>query len=104
MPVTLAHLVQYDARTAQQAKVQENALEERCARLMRLRFELTRNEIRVRVRKPRNGRWKLTVRSIKGNRLTIMCAGAEGIYVYVTGDGRLLGRTEDVRHVARVIG
>lgn len=78
-------------------------LEKRRARLMRLRYELARNGVWVRVRKPRSGRWKLTIRSSTGWPETVMCAGAEGAYAYVTGHGRLLGPTDDVRHVARVL-
>lgn len=32
-----------------------------------------------------------------------MCAGAEGVYAYVTGHGRLLGSTDEVRYVARLL-
>jgi hypothetical protein len=58
----------------------------------------------VRVRKPRNGRWKLTVRS-RGTRWTetVLCAGAEGTYAYVTGHGRLLGTTDDLRGVIQTL-
>jgi hypothetical protein len=79
-------------------------LEERRARLMRLHYELTRIGVLVRVRKPRNGRWQLKLRC-RTSRWpeTVLCAGAEGAYVYVTAHGRLLGTTDDLRHVARVL-
>lgn len=78
-------------------------LEERQQRLMRLRRELTRLGVRVRVRRSRNGRWKLKLRTTIGWTETVLCAGAEGSYVYVTAHGRLLGRTRDARQVAQLL-
>ncbi|MBA9002844.1 hypothetical protein [Thermomonospora cellulosilytica] len=78
-------------------------LQERRAHLLRLHWELTRLGVRVSVRKPRNGRWKLKLRGPVGWSETVLCAGAEGTYVYVTVHGRLLGRAQDARHVARVL-
>ncbi|WP_119730058.1 hypothetical protein [Thermomonospora amylolytica] len=77
-------------------------LRERQARLLRLHWELTRLGVRVSVRKPRNGRWKLKLRGRRWSE-TVLCAGAEGTYAYVTAHGRLLGRAEDARHVARIL-
>jgi hypothetical protein len=80
-----------------------NELEERRAHLLRLRWELIRLGVLVRIRKPRNGRWKLKLRTPTGWSETVLCAGAEGAYVYVTAHGRLLGRVQDVRLVARTL-
>ncbi|MFD0900124.1 hypothetical protein [Actinomadura sediminis] len=77
-------------------------LKRRRARLLRLHYELKCNGAKVRVRKPRNGRWQLRVRS-GGWSETVLCAGAEDTYVYVTAHGRLLGTTDEVRHVARLL-
>ncbi|RSN53254.1 hypothetical protein [Actinomadura sp. WAC 06369] len=76
--------------------------EERRARLLRLRFELGRLGISTRVRKPRNGRWQLRVHR-NGWSETVLCAGAEDAYAYVTAHGRLLGTTNEARHVARLL-
>src|SRR5258708_9942109 len=78
-------------------------LRERRAHLMRLRFELARNRVWVQVRKPRNGRWKLTLRSSTGWPETVMCGGGDGVHAYVTASGRLLGSVDDVRNIARVL-
>jgi hypothetical protein len=79
-------------------------LRERRTRLLRLHYELVRAGMRVRVRKPRNGRWKLTVRSPETRwSETVLCAGAEGVYAYVTGHGRLLGSTDDLRRVTQAL-
>ncbi|TDD71117.1 hypothetical protein [Actinomadura rubrisoli] len=80
----------------------EVELEERRARLLRLQFELRRLGACVRARKPRNGRWRLSVRH-NGWSETVLCAGAEGAYAYVTAHGRLLGTTDEVRYVARLL-
>ncbi len=77
-------------------------LEERRARLLRLHYELGRLGASARARKPRNGRWRLRVRR-DGWSETVLCAGAEGVYAYVTAHGRLLGTTDEVRHVARLL-
>jgi hypothetical protein len=79
-------------------------LRERRVRLLRLHHELIRAGMRVRVRRPRNGRWKLTIRSPEtGWSETVLCAGAEGVYAYVTGHGRLLGSTDDLRRVTQTL-
>lgn len=78
-------------------------LDERQVHLLRLRHELIRLGVRVRVRKPRNGRWKLKLRTPTGWTETVLCAGAEGVYVYVTAHGRLPGRVQDARIVARTL-
>ena len=79
-------------------------LRERQVRLLRLHHELIRAGMRVRVRKPRNGRWKLTIRSPEtGWSETVLCAGAEGVYAYVTGHGRLLGGTDELRRVTQTL-
>ncbi|WP_285498322.1 hypothetical protein [Actinomadura sp. NBRC 104425] len=80
----------------------QDELEERRNRLLRLHFELRRLGASVRARKPRHGRWRLRIRG-DGWSETVMCAGAEGVYAYVTGHGRLLGTTDEVRHVARLL-
>ncbi|MBA8956549.1 hypothetical protein ACFQU9_03460 [Actinomadura namibiensis] len=67
---------------------------------MRLRHELTELGARVRVRRARSGRWKLRL-YWRGWSTTVMCAGAEGTYAYVTTHGQLLGPTGDVRYIAR---
>ncbi|RAY14992.1 hypothetical protein DPM19_09585 [Actinomadura craniellae] len=77
-------------------------LDERQRRLLRLRHELARIGVRTRIRRPRNGRWKITLRSARWSE-TVLCAGAEGAYAYVTVHGRLLGPADDVRHVAQVL-
>lgn len=74
----------------------------RQAELLRLHWLLTRQGIKSRVRKPRNGRWKLKV-STRGWSETVLCAGAEGVYAYVTIHGRLLGSTRDARYVVRIL-
>jgi hypothetical protein len=88
--------------TEQPAEAAE--LQERRVRLLRLHHELVRTGVLVRVRKSRNGRWKLTIRS-RGTRWTetVLCAGAEGAYAYVTGHGRLLGSTDDLRGVIQTL-
>ena len=80
----------------------QSELQRRRARLLRLRYELKCNGVKVRVRKPRNGRWQLKLRS-GGWSETVLCAGAEGTYVYVTAHGRLLGPAHEARHVACVL-
>ncbi|WP_176611550.1 hypothetical protein [Actinomadura sp. WMMB 499] len=77
-------------------------LKRRRARLLRLHYELKRNGTKVRVRKPRNGHWQLKIRG-GGWSETVLCAGAEDTYVYVTAHGRLLGTTGEVRHIARLL-
>jgi len=85
-----------------QALTMQAELEERRARLLRRHFELKRIGACVRARKPRNGRWRLTVRHNDWSE-TVLCAGAEGAYAYVTAHGRLLGTTDEARHVARLL-
>lgn len=77
-------------------------LRERQKSLLRLRWELERLGVRARLRTPRNGRWKLSVRT-RGWSETVLCAGAEDAFAYVTVHGRILGPVDDVRHVARVL-
>ncbi|URM97404.1 hypothetical protein LUW76_25310 [Actinomadura madurae] len=77
-------------------------LAERRARLLRLHYELRHIGACVRARKPRNGRWRLRIRH-NGWSETVMCAGADGAYAYVTAHGRLLGTTDEVRYVARLL-
>ncbi|MWA02349.1 hypothetical protein F8568_022420 [Actinomadura sp. LD22] len=80
----------------------QTELEERRARLLRLHWELKRIGACVRARKPRNGRWRLHIRH-DGWSETVLCAGAEGTYAYVTAHGRLLGTTNEARYVARLL-
>ncbi|MFI0350968.1 hypothetical protein [Actinomadura sp. 9N407] len=77
-------------------------LEQRRVHLLRLHFELKRLGAAVRVRRPRNGRWRLRIRAGEWSE-TVMCAGAEGAYAYVTAHGRLLGPVDDVRYVGRLL-
>ncbi|GAA2614180.1 hypothetical protein SMC26_24085 [Actinomadura fulvescens] len=77
-------------------------LEERRARLLRLRYELSHLGAQVRVQRPRNGHWKLKLRHARWTE-TVLCAGADETYAYVTAEGRLLGPTDDVRYIARVL-
>lgn len=76
--------------------------EKRQSELLRLHWHLVQLGVRVSVRKPRNGRWKLKLRA-PGWSETVQCAGADGAYAYVTAHGRLLGSTDDARHIARVL-
>jgi hypothetical protein len=77
-------------------------LEQRRAHLLRLHYELRHLGAAVRVRRPRNGRWRLRLRTPDWSE-TVMCAGAEGVYAYVTAHGRLLGPVEDVRYISRLL-
>ncbi|MFG2245779.1 hypothetical protein [Spirillospora sp. NPDC048823] len=85
-----------------QAATTQADLEERRARLLRLHFELRRIGACVRARKPRNGRWRLRIRH-NGWSETVLCAGADDAYAYVTAYGRILGTTDEVRYVARLL-
>ncbi|WP_021591195.1 hypothetical protein [Actinomadura welshii] len=85
-----------------QGTTMQSELAERRARLLRLHYELRRIGACVRARKPRNGRWRLRIRH-NGWSETVMCAGADGAYAYVTAHGRLLGNTDEVRYVARLL-
>jgi hypothetical protein len=85
-----------------QGTTMQAELAERRARLLRLHYELRRIGACVRARKPRNGRWRLRIRH-NGWSETVMCAGADGVYAYVTAHGRLLGPTDEVRYVARLL-
>ena len=87
--------------TAQGTTTQTEVAERR-ARLLRLHYELRRIGISVRARKPRNGRWRLHIRH-NGWSETVLCAGADGVYAYVTAHGRLLGTTDEPRYVARLL-
>ncbi|WP_131742906.1 hypothetical protein [Actinomadura roseirufa] len=82
--------------------ITQSELAERRARLLRLHYELKRIGVNVRARKPRNGRWKLKVRN-KSWSETVLCAGADGAYAYVTAHGRLLGSADEARYVARLL-
>ena len=77
-------------------------LERRRAHLLRLHYELKRLGATVKVRKPRRGRWRLSVKTADWSE-TVLCAGAEGVYAYVTVHGRLLGPVEDVRYISRLL-
>lgn len=85
-----------------QAAPQTTEQEARQSELLRLHWQLVQLGVRVSVRKPRNGKWKLRLYA-PGWSETVQCAGAEGAYAYVTAHGRLLGSTDDVRHIARVL-
>ncbi|MFF0520705.1 hypothetical protein ACFYTC_18485 [Actinomadura nitritigenes] len=82
--------------------VEQRELAVRRERLLRLHFELKRLGASTRVRRPRNGRWRLRVRC-DGWSETVMCAGADGAYAYVTAHGRVLGTASEVRYVARLL-
>lgn len=70
--------------------------------LLRLRDELGRRGIPVRVVKGRRGRLMLKLASE-----SVLCAGAEGVYAYVTRNGRILAPASDegllaaTRHLAQ---
>ncbi|MBO2463882.1 hypothetical protein [Actinomadura violacea] len=82
--------------------VAQRELAVRWARLLRLHFEFKRLGASTRVRWPRNGRWRLRVRRDNWSE-TVMCAGADGVYAYITAHGRLLGTAGEVRYVARLL-
>ncbi|MEU8804835.1 hypothetical protein [Spirillospora sp. NPDC048819] len=85
-----------------QAITTQAELAERRARLLRLHYELRRIGVSARARKPRNGRWRLRIRH-NGWSETVLCAGAEGAYAFVTAYGRLLGTTDEARYVAQLL-
>ncbi|GAA4238094.1 hypothetical protein GCM10022254_52580 [Actinomadura meridiana] len=85
-----------------QATTTQAELAERRARLLRLHYELRHIGVSARARKPRNGRWRLRIRH-NGWSETVLCAGAEGTYAYVTAHGRLLGTADEPRYVARML-
>ena len=58
--------------------------------LLDLQQELADQGLDAVLRKPRSGIWKLKIRRGPWAE-TIMCAGAEGAYAFVTVHGRLLG-------------
>ncbi len=74
----------------------KNELETRQLLLTDLYRELKARNLHVVIRRPRNGRWKLKLRRGLWTE-TVMCAGAEGVYAFVTLHGRLLGSTDDLR-------
>ncbi|MDL4770709.1 hypothetical protein [Actinomadura xylanilytica] len=74
----------------------------RRAHLLRLRFELVRLGVAVRVRRARQGRLRLRIRH-SGWSETVLCAGADDAFAFVTAHGRLLGPAEDARVVARLL-
>ncbi len=69
-------------------------LETRQRLLTDLHRELKTRDLHVVIRKPRNGLWKLKLRRGLWTE-TVMCAGAEGVYAFVTLHGRLLGSADD---------
>ncbi|MCW2940761.1 MAG: hypothetical protein JWN00_3746 [Actinomycetia bacterium] len=104
MLATITSNTSRNAGNAQEQAIRRgNELEERRARLLRLHWELKHRGVRVQVRKPRNGRWQLKLRSSTGWPETVLCAGAEGAYAFVTGHGRLLGSADDARYTAQIL-
>lgn len=78
---------------------------ERLDRLLRLGNELALCGVRVRVsRVPFSVRWHLRVGgpAVLARKETVWCAGAEGVYAFVTAQGLLLGPADaaGVRHAA----
>lgn len=73
----------------------KNDRETRQRLLMDLHQELVARDLRVVIRKPRNGLWKLKLRHGLWTE-TVMCAGSEGAYAFVTPHGRLLGSADDL--------
>lgn len=67
---------------------------ERRWRLLRFGAELSRRGLRCRMFRPPNGRWRLRVRGEASGRVTVFCAGTEGIYVLVTAQGRILASAD----------
>jgi hypothetical protein len=69
--------------------------------LLQLGLELSRRKCVTRLSCNRDGHWALTV-----GRETVFCAGAEGAYAYVTGNGLILstadeeGRARAISHLA----
>jgi hypothetical protein len=80
----------------------ENDLETRQRLLLDLHRHLVGNGLQVRIRRPHNGIWKLKIRHGLWVE-TVMCAGAEDAYVFVTPHGRLLGSTDDLHGVVDLI-
>ncbi|MCP2337935.1 hypothetical protein [Actinomadura rupiterrae] len=72
------------------------------AGLNRLRGTLVALGVRTRLTRPRSGIWRLRLHR-NGWHETVMCAGSEGTYAYVTAHGRLLGPTSDVHSIARLL-
>lgn len=70
--------------------------------LNRLRNALTALGVRTRLTRPRSQISRLRVNK-NGWHETVMCAGSEGTYAYVTAQGRLLGPTDDVQAIARLL-
>lgn len=66
--------------------------------LLRLRDALCQHGVPVRVVKLRHERWLLKV-----NSESVLCAGAEGVYVYVTRQGRILSPASDEGVVAAAL-
>ena len=75
---------------------------ERQKYLKQLRWELNFLNVDVRIRKPRNGRWQLKLRHGSWSE-TVLCAGTEDVYAFVTAHGRIVGPAQDSRHAARVL-
>ncbi|WP_019632237.1 hypothetical protein [Actinomadura atramentaria] len=80
----------------------DEAVEERRKHLLRLRWELNRLGVRTRVRRTRHDRLKLRLWVGRWSE-TVLCAGAEDAYAFVTAHGRLLGPVSDARHIARIL-
>ncbi|MEW9533615.1 hypothetical protein [Microbispora sp. NPDC049125] len=59
-------------------------------RLVRLGLEVSRRHCLARLIRRHNGQWALTV-----GRETVYCAGAEGVYAYVTRNGLILSPADD---------
>jgi hypothetical protein len=59
-------------------------------RLVRLGLEVSRHHCPARLTRRHNGQWALTVGSE-----TVYCAGAEGVYAYVTHQGLILSSASD---------
>jgi hypothetical protein len=64
-------------------------INERRRRLLLLAAALTDRNTPFHLSRPPNDHWRLLV-STGHTRLAVLCAGAEGIYVLVTADGRIL--------------
>ncbi|GAA2731532.1 hypothetical protein [Actinocorallia aurantiaca] len=80
----------------------ENDLETRQRLLLDLHRHLVGNGLHVTIRRPHNGIWKLKIRRGLWTE-TVMCAGAEGAYAFVTPHGRLLGSTDDLHGVIDLV-
>ena len=84
------------------AATAEDELKTRRRLLLGLQRELTDHGLDTAIRRQRNGIWKLKVRHGLWTE-TVMCAGAEGVYAFVTLHGRLLGSADDLRGTVDLI-